>query len=152
MAKLKVNELLLRDYGVPALELVDSTVQETYLAALCKVAEEGGISDVEEKVLDELANSVGVSTETLGNAKAKSLGNLDLPTLLSPIDSLYLVRDAIRLAYADGLFDDDEKQVVEQIARAAGISTTISAAIAAFVKSEQDLKDEWWKIVEGTAE
>lgn len=120
------------DYG-PALQLVRNCDLASYLAVLMRVGRVGDLSVQERNLAVPIAHDLQArESETLEALQlAESSASLEelVQRLEHPSVRLCLYRDACRMALADGLVDEPESKMLEQLAVALGLDRPTSATL-----------------------
>jgi uncharacterized tellurite resistance protein B-like protein len=129
---------------------LDEDLKVPYVAALWHFARVSGLHESEEHTIDALARSLAVDPTSVEVARHAGLDAARLRSLLARVDGAYLVRDALRIAHADGVVDAAERQIIARLAEATGLSPERLAQIHRWVEHEQALRGEWLAIVEPT--
>lgn len=127
--------------------VLDDDVKVSYVAALYHFARVGGVNAEEERAIEGLARSLDVDGGSLRLARQVGLDSQRLRALLARVDGAFLVRDALRVAHADGVVGEDERRIIGRLAEATGLSARRLALIHEWVEREQALRDEWAAIV-----
>ena len=107
---------------------------ELYLSALVEVAHSDGLHPTEEVFLKERAESFGLD---LNNLPA-------VPDDLSQLPSstrIFLYRDALMLAYADGYLSEQEDNYLAHLAQKMGLSEKITVDIKEWINDFSGLLD-----------
>lgn len=122
---------------------VDDDMKVSYAAALYYFARIGGVSEEEERTIERLARSLDIDRASLELARKAGLDSHRLRSLLTKIDGAWIVRDALRIAHADGIVGQDESRVIDKLAEATGLSPARLAWIHAWVEREVAMSQEW---------
>lgn len=131
--------------------VLDDDLKVSYAAALYHFARIGGVREEEEQTIEVLARTLDIDAASLRLARQTGLDSQRLRALLARIDGAFLVRDALRIAHADGVVGDDERRIIGRLAEATGLSARRLALIHDWVEREQTLRQEWRALVEGEA-
>lgn len=102
---------------------------------------DGRLRPVERDSIVRLATSLGVGarrSELIDWLLAKPQGSADVAGELDPFDRRFLLSQAIRLASADGHYDEDERSQIVQWAGAFGFSRAELEALEAEVEREAE--------------
>lgn len=122
---------------------LDESLKVPYAAALYYFAHIGDVNESEERVIAEVARDQGIDEEMLELAQETELDSAQLGALLKRVNGAYLVRDVLRIAHADGVLEEDEQRVIDQLADATGISAGKLARIKDWVDRELALRADW---------
>jgi uncharacterized tellurite resistance protein B-like protein len=139
------NPLLIREYRLQSLDATCEESRIAYIAALWKIAQTGGVTKNEDAFITELAAIFGVSDATLKKAKKLPKDKLDFSKL--EIDVAYLIRDAARVAFSDGVVDKLEDKMIANLSKIVGVSREKTAWIFSWVEREFHMDQEWRKII-----
>ncbi|MBM4356249.1 MAG: hypothetical protein FJ109_21075 [Deltaproteobacteria bacterium] len=142
------NWLLLREYGEPHLDKVPREVQEAYLSSLYALARLGGVEPAESDAIAAMAKAIGASDDVLASARNAQATASERTRQLTAVDPLFLIRDAIRLAFSDGTVTAEERKFISDLARDTGVERPTVAWIFSWVERESALRAEWWSILE----
>jgi len=144
---------LTRDYAIDAAAPLSEDDVETYLAVLVRLASLDGFDVAEESFIHRVAASLGLNAdEEARNAhKIAMTPSLSTSELVGRVHDgglrLCLLRDAYRLAAADGSVSDSEIRELGVIAKALGISHASAAAVKAIALQEVRLHREFAQMV-----
>lgn len=133
--------------GSPADGGIPEDVKLSYAAALYHFARVGGVNAEEERVVEEIARVRGIDGATLSLARKVPLDRGRLVGILDRMDGVFLVRDVLRVAHADGMFEEGEQRVVARLADASGLSKARLAWVHSWVERELAMRAEWDDIV-----
>ncbi len=139
---------LTRDYSIDgSMPLSDEDVA-SYLAVLVRLASLDGFDVAEESFIDRVAASLGLHADEARNAhKIAVTPSLSTSELVGRVRDgglrLCLLRDAYRLAAADGSVSDSEIRELGVIAEALGIGHASAAAVRAIALQEVRLHREF---------
>jgi uncharacterized membrane protein YebE (DUF533 family) len=142
------NLILGREYGIDSLDLVPREAQVAYFAALRRVALVSGVDAAEAAVLETLGAALGVADDVLAEAAGAAIDDQSVSALPADFDRAYLVRDAVRVALADGKVDLAEQEQIARLAALTGVSAEKTRWIVCWVEREQHLGLEWGRLVD----
>jgi uncharacterized tellurite resistance protein B-like protein len=128
--------------------VLDDDLKVSYAAALYHFARIGGVNEVEERTIEAVARSLDIDAGSLRLARHAGLDSARLRALLARLDGAWLVRDALRVAHADGVVGDDERRIIARLAEATGLSARRLALVHEWVEREQALRREWADILD----
>ena len=124
---------------------VDGFSPELYLATLVKVAHSDGLHPTEEVFLKERAENFGLD-----------LNNLPpIPDDLSQLPAstrIFLYRDALMLAYADGHLSEQEENYLAQLAQKMGLSEKTTIDIKEWINDFSNLLDRMENIIKAVTD
>jgi uncharacterized tellurite resistance protein B-like protein len=124
---------------------VDGFSPELYLATLVKVAHSDGLHPTEEVFLKERAENFGLD-----------LNNLPpIPDDLSQLPAstrIFLYRDALMLAYADGHLSEQEENYLAQLAQKMGLSEKTTIDIKEWINNFSNLLDRMENIIKAVTD
>ena len=118
---------------------------ELYLSALVEVAHSDGLHPTEEVFPKERAESFGLD---LNNLPA-------VPDDLSQLPSstrIFLYRDALMLAYADGQLSEKEEEHLAQLAQKMSLSEKITSDIKEWINDFSNLLDRMENIIKAVTD
>lgn len=151
--KLKINEVVLaRDYCLEDASGIAEADVVSYLATLRRVAALGGISPSERKLHALLVSYLGISPRLVGKAaRLASSRAISTQALLSKIKDvgfrICLLRDAYRMALADGKVDDVEASALREIGRAVDLPAGLVNQIKQCVDQELAIQSRFAELV-----
>ena len=128
------NIVLAREYGVASLDLVPRTAQVAYLAALRQVASVNGVDAVESGAIHAIASHIGIASDVEQEASRTELSDATVAGLQADIDRAYLIRDAARIAMADGEISPGEEKVITRLANLTGLEPERAHWIVSWVE------------------
>lgn len=117
-----------------------------YLKALkCIIAADGEIAEAEWKALQKGMQRMGVSAEIIERVTQFEPSPKSLDELLADMKkggkrARMLVRDAIELSRADGVYAEAEKAAVHRCAQLLGVDSTTVKALESLVEMEHAVK------------
>jgi tellurite resistance protein len=120
----------------------------SYLAVLIRLAKLGGLEASEEEYLRRAASALGIDAD-LALTSRRIVGDEAVSTtalverIRDPGLRVCLLRDAYRLAGADGTVAYDERQELGIIAEALGIDRSAASAVKAIALQEARLHQEF---------
>lgn len=83
---------------------------------------DGAMEDLENEILDQYADIVDVDFDTLsGELPLEEI----LPQFESPTSKVIAVQELLRLSHLDGVFADEEKNLIQDISQRLGVPDTL---------------------------
>jgi len=128
--------------------VLDDELKVSYAAALFHFARIGGVTDAEERTIEDVARALDIDAGSLRLARQAGLDAARLRALLERIDGALLVRDALRVAHSDGIVGEDERRIIARLAEATGLSARRLALVHEWVERERALQADWLGILD----